>query len=197
MKVAIYSRVSTADQDNENQLVQLREYSQRQGWDVVHEYVDQVSGGTSNREHFKKMFMDASQRQFDILLFWSLDRLSREGAYETLQHLQRLTSYGVAWRSFTEQYLDSTGIFRDAVISILAVIAKQEKVRISERTLAGLAKAKAKGRFPGRPKALKPYECEEVAQMRAQGLSWPAIAKKFKVHPDTIKASVEYMGPGA
>jgi len=77
------------------------------------------------------MFTAASKRQFDVLLFWALDRLSREGCLETLQHLQRLTSHGVAWRSFTEQYLDSTGVFREAVISILAAVAKQERVRLS------------------------------------------------------------------
>jgi len=71
---------------------------------------------------------DASQRRFDVLLFWSLDRLSREGALETLQHLNRLTGYGIQWRSLTEQYLDSTGMFREAVISILAVVAKQERI---------------------------------------------------------------------
>ena len=58
---------------------------------------------------FKKMFEAASRREFDILLFWSLDRLSREGTVETLNHLQRLTGYGVNYRSFTEQYLDSHG----------------------------------------------------------------------------------------
>ena len=73
------------------------------------------------------MFEAASRREFDVLLFWSLDRLSREGTVETLNHLQRLTSYGVHWRSFTEQYLDSTGIFREAVIGILAAVAKQER----------------------------------------------------------------------
>jgi DNA invertase Pin-like site-specific DNA recombinase len=93
-----------------------------------------VTGSTDERPEFQRMFLAASQRCWDILLFWSLDRLSREGALETLQHLQRLTGYGVAWRSFTEQYLDSTGIFREAVISILAVVTKQERVRLAERT---------------------------------------------------------------
>ena len=65
------------------------------------------------------------------MLFWSLDRFSREGVLATLQYLQRLTSYGVGWRSFTEQYLDSCGIFRDAALSILATIAAQERVQIS------------------------------------------------------------------
>ena len=57
------------------------------------------------------------------------------------------------YRSFTEQYLDSTGIFKEAVIGILAAVAKQERVRLSERTIAGLQRAKAQGRVGGRPKA--------------------------------------------
>src|SRR5260370_10679857 len=119
----------------------------------LHEYVDKASGKHSDREQFQKMFSAASRREFDILLFWSLDRLSREGTVETLNHLQRLNSYGVNYRSFTEQYLDSTGIFKEAVIGILAAVAKQERVRLSERTIAGLERAKAQGRIGGRPKA--------------------------------------------
>jgi DNA invertase Pin-like site-specific DNA recombinase len=63
-------------------------------------------------------------------------RFSREGVLETLHHLQRLAQYGVGYRSFTEQYLDSCGVFKDAVLSILATIAKQERIRLSERTIA-------------------------------------------------------------
>jgi DNA invertase Pin-like site-specific DNA recombinase len=79
------------------------------------------------------MFEDAAERRFDLVLFWSLDRLSREGVLETLQHLNRLTSYGVAYKSFTEQYSDSCGVFKDAVIAIMATVAKQERVKRSER----------------------------------------------------------------
>src|SRR5262245_56344429 len=86
----------------------------------------------------------ASRREFDLVLFWSLDRFSREGVLETLQYLRTLTSYGVGWKSFTEQYLDSCGIFRDAVLSILATIAKQERIRLSERN---------RGRPGARPEA--------------------------------------------
>jgi DNA invertase Pin-like site-specific DNA recombinase len=93
------------------------------------------------------MLIAASRPEFDLVLFWSLDRFSLEGVLETLQHLQLLSSYGVEWRSFTEQYLDSCGMFKDAVLSILATIAKQEPLRISERTLAGLEHAKAKGKL--------------------------------------------------
>jgi DNA invertase Pin-like site-specific DNA recombinase len=149
MRVCLYGRVSTSRQDNENQLAQLRQFALSQGWTIVREYTDEVTGSTSDRPAFKTMFLVASKREVDVCLFWSLDRLSREGALETLQHLQRLTSYGVAWRSFTEQYLDSTGIFRDAVISILGVVAKQERVRRSERTRAGLERARTKGKTLG------------------------------------------------
>ena len=102
-------------------------------------------GKHSDREQFQRLFTDASQRKFDLVLFWSLDRFSREGVLETLNHLQRLAAYGVGYRSFTEQYLDSCGIFKDAVLSILATIAKQERIRLSERTIAGLEKARRAG----------------------------------------------------
>src|ERR1700678_3065356 len=155
-RVAIYSRVSTRDkgQDAENQLRQLREFCHHQGFLLVQEYVDHASGKRSDRDAFAEMFGAASRREFDVVLFWALDRFSREGVLETLQHLQRLTSYGVGYRSFSEQYLDSCGMFRDAVIGILAAVAKQERIRLSERTVAGLERAKAQGRVGGRPKVI-------------------------------------------
>ena len=129
-RAALYARVSTKGkgQDTENQLAQLRQFAAMQDWTVVHEYVDRATGKHSDRDQFQRVFQDASKRQFDIVLFWSLDRFSREGVRETLNHLERLTCYGLGWRSFTEQYLDSCGIFKDAVLAILAVIAKHTKL---------------------------------------------------------------------
>lgn len=177
MRCGIYSRVSTSKQDAENQLAQLREFARTLGWHVVVEYADQVTGKHADRAEFQRMFSDASQRRFDVLLFWSLDRLSREGALETLQHLNRLTGYGVQWRSLTEQYLDSTGMFRDAVISILAVVAKQERVRLSERTRAGLERARRQGKSLGRPKA--DVDGQQIRALRARGLSWGEISRQI------------------
>jgi DNA invertase Pin-like site-specific DNA recombinase len=185
--VAIYCRVSTRDkgQDFTNQLLALREFASKQGWNLYCEYVDQVTGSTDERPQFQQMFQDASQRKFDVLLFWSLDRLSREGVLETLQHLQRLTSYGVAWRSFTEQYLDSTGIFRDAVIGILAAIAKQERVRLAERTRAGLDRVRREGKRLGRPVAK--VDVSAIRRMREQGASWSEIARCTGLARGTIQ----------
>jgi DNA invertase Pin-like site-specific DNA recombinase len=77
-----------------------------QRWTVTREYVDHETGSTNDRTQFQAMFRDASQRKFDVLLFWALDRLSREGVLETLQHLNRLTACSVGYRSFSEQYFD-------------------------------------------------------------------------------------------
>jgi DNA invertase Pin-like site-specific DNA recombinase len=177
MKCGIYIRVSTGKQETENQLNQLRDFARSQGWIVVAVYADQLTGKNSDREQFQRMFEDASKKRFDVLLFWSLDRLSREGALETLQHLNRLTSYGIQWRSLTEQYLDSTGIFREAVISILAVVAKQERVRLSERTLAGLDRARKEGKVLGRrPNAA--IDAGKIRTLRASGMSWGAISRE-------------------
>jgi DNA invertase Pin-like site-specific DNA recombinase len=152
MRCALYVRCSTEDQDVSNQLRQLREFASHQNWQVVHEFSDAgVSGKTGDRPAFRAMFESASKRQFDVLIFWSLDRLTREGVLPTLQYLNRLTAYGVGWRSFQEQYIDSIGPFGEAVIGILAAIAKQERVRLSERTKAGLARVRAKGTRLGRP----------------------------------------------
>lgn len=189
MKCGIYVRVSTGKQETDNQLDQLRAFATSQGWIVVAVYADQLTGKNADREQFQRMFEDASQRKFDVLLFWSLDRLSREGALETLQHLNRLTSYGVAWRSLTEQYLDSTGMFRDAVISILAVVAKQERVRLSERTLAGLERARKAGKTLGRPKA--DIDGEEIRALRAQGQSWGAISRQLGVARATCQKAAQ------
>jgi DNA invertase Pin-like site-specific DNA recombinase len=100
---------------------------------------------------FGGMVKAAHQRKFDILVFWALDRLTREGTRATLNYLQRLESKGVDYVSYQEQWLDSTGSFKDVMISMFATLAKQERVRISERTIAGLKVARAKGKRLGRP----------------------------------------------
>ena len=83
--VALYARVSTKDrQEAENQLRGLREYCRKQDWQIANEYVDHDSGSKSEREQFKQLFTHAHQKRFDTVVFWALDRFSREGTRETL-----------------------------------------------------------------------------------------------------------------
>src|SRR5690348_11762705 len=108
MRVALYGRVSKdgGKQDTDNQLHELREFCTRSNWSIEHEYVDRASGKTADRPQFKRMFEDASKRKFHLVLFWALDRFSREGVLQTLNHLQKLSAWGVGWRSYQEAYLD-------------------------------------------------------------------------------------------
>jgi len=186
MKVAVYARVSTTKQDNDNQLLQLREFASKQdGWQIVAEYVDTVSGsGKKDRVQFDRMMLAASQRQFDVLLFWKLDRLSREGVRRTLAYLERLDSWGVRWRSFMEPFFDSCGIMRDVVISIMATLAEQERINISDRTKAGLRRARKAGKVLGRTPLL--VDMEQVRTRRARGESLRTIAKAVKCSPSLL-----------
>lgn len=190
MRVALYARVSTKDkgQDCENQLAQLREFAKHQDWTITGEYIDRATGKNSDRDAFKRLFVEASRRRFDLVLFWSLDRFSREGVTETLNHLQRLSASGVGYRSFTEQYLDSCGMFKDAVLAILAVIAKQERVRLSERTIAGLEKARRQGRVGGRPRVV--VDRKRIAEMVEAGKSTRQIGSELGVSAATVSRIV-------
>ncbi len=183
MNIALYARISTTDkgQDTENQLLQLRAYCKQQGWTVFGEYVDQKTGRTSDREGFKRLFQDAYEKRFSLVLFWSLDRFSREGATDTLQHLRKLTSYGVQWRSFTEQFIDSAGMFGEVIISLLAVLAKQESVRRSERASASYQKLVAQGRTDHLGRRRLVVDRSKVVEMHAAGMSVRSIAEKVGI----------------
>jgi DNA invertase Pin-like site-specific DNA recombinase len=111
------------------------------------------------------------------VLFWSLDRFSREGALQTLKHLELLASYGVGYKSYSEQYLDSCGIFRDAVLSIIAAVAKQERILKSDRTKAGLERARREGRIGGRPRLV--LDRDRVVRMDEEGFSQQEIADEM------------------
>lgn len=190
MKIGIYARVSTDKQEKGNQLLQLRDFAAKQGWEIVAEYVDTVTGsGKKDRPQFERMMLAASQRQFDLLLFWKLDRLSREGVSKTLKYLELLDSWGVGWRSFMEPYLDSCGVMRDVVISIMATLAQQERISISERTRAGLQRAVKAGRVLGRREVA--VDLQKARQMRREGLGLRPIAKRLKISVNTLQRALK------
>ena len=179
-RVAIYARVSTTKQDNDNQLHELRDFARRQGWAVAAEYVDTITGsGQRSREQFDRAMQAASQRRYDVLLFWKLDRFSREGVRRTLRHLEQLDQWGVRWRSYTEPFFDSCGMMRDVVISIMATLAEQERITISERTKAGMRRAVLQGKRCGRPRVV--VDAGRVRAMRKRKLSFRAIALELGV----------------
>lgn len=188
-KAAIYARVSTKDkgQDTENQLAQLRRYAESQNWQVV-EYIDHETGKHSNRPSFLKLFEAASRREINVVLVWALDRFTREGVGETFLHIKRLFGYGVQFESLTEPHFRTTGPAGELMIAIAAWIAKQERSRISERTKAGLATARAKGKQLGR--RWKVFPRDKAQKMRDEGKSWREIARELGIGQSTIRSGL-------
>jgi DNA invertase Pin-like site-specific DNA recombinase len=185
MRVAYYLRVSTESQELDNQRTEMLPFIDRRGWNLVHTFEDVMSGRKSEKDRpgFAAMLKAAHQRKFDILVFWALDRLTREGTRATLNYLQRLESKGVGYVSYQEQWLDSTGPFKDVMISMFATLAKQERARISERTIAGLKVARAKGRIIGRPPLPEETVQRVLSLNRHAGIGARKIAKSEAV-PD-------------
>ena len=158
MKIAIYARVSKNDesQDPQNQINPLRDYAKALDGEVVEEYIDLASGGSSDRENFLRMLNDADRHKFDLLLIWSLDRLSREGISNTLGYMERLKRNGIAIKSLQESWLDTRDEgLGQLLLAIFSWVAQQERRRIVERTKAGLERAKKQGKKLGRRYASK------------------------------------------
>lgn len=191
MRVAIYARVSTKDkgQDTDNQLHQLREFAERHGT-IYKVFTDQESGGKADRVEFKLLLLEAYQKKFDLVVFWRLDRFSREGALATLRYLKDLKDHGVNYKSFTEPYLDSLGPFGDVIVSMLATIAAQDLIKISENTKAALAKKKAAGVKLGTP-GKSQEQIEQIRRLKGGGMSNYAIGKALKMSASTIAKYVE------
>jgi DNA invertase Pin-like site-specific DNA recombinase len=164
MRVAIYARVSTLDQQPENQLAELRRYTEARGWSAQ-EYVDRgVSGAKERRPSLDELVRDAKRRRFDVVVCWRLDRLGRN-----LKHLitllEELQVLGVAFVSLAEG-IDATTPAGRLQMHLLAAVAEFERERIRERVLAGLQRAKSQGKRLGRPLARVPVErLETVASL--------------------------------
>ena len=162
MRAAIYARVSTLDQEPENQLQELRRYIAARGWTAL-EFVDKgVSGAKDKRPALDELVRDAKRRKFDVLVCWRLDRLGRN-----LKHLitllEELQAVGVAFVSLAEG-IDATTPAGKLQMHILGAIAEFERERIRERVLAGLQRAKGQGKRLGRPRREIPVQAVQIAQ---------------------------------
>lgn len=185
--VALYARVSTRDrQAVENQLRELRDYCRNRGWVIAGNYVDLESGAVAEREAFQRLFIHAHQLKFNTVLFWALDRFSREGVRETLNYLKQLEDGGISFKSYTEPYLDTLGPFRDAVIGILASLAKQEVIRRSERVRAGMARAKAQGK-PISRSPIPDTTQQAIIQLHQRHTPKREIARRLSLDPKTVR----------
>lgn len=180
MRVAIYARVSTADQTTENQLLELRRYVQARGWTAT-EYVDNgISGSKDRRPALDELTAAVKRHQVEAVVCWRLDRLGRNLRHLVL-FLDDVNARGIAFVTIGEGIDTSTAAGR-LVAGVLASIAEFERARIQERVKAGLARAKAQGKQLGR-RQLRAHD--QLAG--CAGLTHAEAAVKLGVSTPTVK----------
>lgn len=182
--VAAYARVSTGGQTADSQLTEIRRFAQTRGLHISHEYVDVASGSSDVRPQFRRMMRDAHKRRFDALLFFALDRITRGGIRATLMHLENLESWGIRYYSCCEPEISNAGPLAEFFVSIRSYFARAERDRLSERTKAGLARAREEGKQIGRPAVVvNPFQ---LRKLRDEGHSLRQIAAKLKIGQGTV-----------
>jgi DNA invertase Pin-like site-specific DNA recombinase len=183
MQVAIYSRVSTAEQSAQMQLDELRSYCQRRQWDIVEEFTDTgVSGSKESRPALNRLLADARRRKFDCVLVYRYDRFARS-LRQLVNALGEFDSLGVAFVSLHEG-VDTTTPNGRLIFGIFASIAEFERELIRGRVRSGLAAARARGKRLGRPRVA--VNAARIDDLRAQGLSWRTIAAQLGIGEGTV-----------
>jgi len=185
MRVAIYARVSTANngQDPTMQTRELREYIDRRGWQLASEYVDVgISGSKEKRPELDRLMADAHRRRFDCVVVWKFDRFARSVSH-LLRALENFRALGIEFVSFSEQ-MDTSTPTGKMVFTVLGAVAELERSLIIERVKAGLRNAKANGKRLGRPKRV--VDSRRIAALRAQGAGWKRIATEMGIGVGTL-----------
>ncbi len=173
MRVALYARVSTHDQQTlPLQMEGMREYASRRGWQIVRE-VTEVGSGAKVRPEREALMKAARRREIDAVLVWRLDRWGRS-LPDLVVSLKELTELGVGFLSLNEA-LDLTTPTGRAMAGLLAVFAEFERDILKERVKAGIAQSRAKGKPHGRPATTKSLQ-QKARQMWTQGSNKSQIA---------------------
>jgi putative DNA-invertase from lambdoid prophage Rac len=181
VRAAVYARVSTFDQEPENQLLELRRYVEARGWTTAEEYVDRLSGAKDRRPGLDRLLHDAKRRRFDVLVVWRLDRLGRSVRH-LVNFISELSALGIGFASLSEGIDTNTPSGR-LQLHILSALAEFERERIRERVLSGLARARAQGTRLGRPRQAAPTARVQTVSH----LTVDAAARLLGVSRSTLK----------
>ena len=186
-KVCLYCRVSTTHQTSENQLRELRVVAERMGYEIVSEFIDNgISGAKSRKDRpaLDEMMKLATQRKFEVVMCWSIDRLGR-----SLQHLVEILNELQAMKIdlfFMQQGMDTTTPSGRMIFSVFGAIGEFERNLMRERVIAGQQRAKASGIHIGRPTKMNDGMRSAIQAMHQNGMSIRQIAKSCKVGIGTV-----------
>lgn len=187
MRVALYLRVSTAEQTVENQEVVLRAVADKRGWTIVGVYRDEAISGAKGRDKrpgFDRLWKDAARRKFDLVAAWSVDQLGRSLA-DVATFMVDLRGYGVDLY-LDKQAVDTTTPSGRALLQVAGVFAEWEREMIRERTIAGQARAKAAGVRFGRP-TIPSDKAEAIVADLKLGVGVVKLAKVHGVGVGTVQ----------
>lgn len=186
IRAALYARISTLNhgQDPEVQLRELREFCQRRGFAIAHEYVDKgISGSRERRPALDKLLADCRKRLVDALVVYRYDRFARS-LRQLVNALEEFRSLGIDFISIHEGVDTSTPNGR-LVFGIFASIAEFERELIRDRVRSGLAAAKARGKRVGRPRVS--VDVRRIESLRRQGRLWAEITRETGISKGTAQ----------
>jgi DNA invertase Pin-like site-specific DNA recombinase len=189
-QAGIYARVSTLEQQPENQIGPLKAFACARGW-LVKEFIDHgVSGAKERRPALDALMSAARTRKIDVIVVVKLDRLARS-VHHLLTIARELEALGIDLVVLDQQLDTSTPAGR-LLFNVLGAISEFERDLIRDRVLAGLRRAKAEGRRLGRPRKHQ-VDVRRVQELVATGISVRAIGRKLGVHPMVVRRSLEQL----
>lgn len=192
MKVAIYARVSTEEQELEQQIAACQRFCEYKQFAVLATYTDIMSGAKAKRPGYLKLVEELRAYKYDAVVVFRLDRLGRNSRELSLL-IDELEGKGIKVLSINEAFDTSTAMGR-AMREIIMIFAQLEREQISEATKQRLAALKAQGKKLGGEKAASPWQVGKVCKLRAQGLSYDAIAAQTQLSHGTVFAIVNRRG---
>lgn len=189
-RAAVYFRVSTGAQSLDNQRAAVLRLVAARGYELVETFEEKASSARE-RTAFMAAKFGARRREYDVLVVWALDRFGRSMAKNLIDVLE-LDRLGVEIVSVCEPWLDTRGPVRELLVAILSWVAEQERVRLGERTRAGLERARREGRKLGRPRRhLNGAELAAVARRLREGRSLRAVARELRIPETTLRRALK------
>ena len=185
-RAAIYTRISTGEQNSDLQTRELPDFCERRGWHLHETYGDVMSGAKDRRPALDRLMADARRGKFDVVAVWRFDRFARSTSH-LLRALEEFAALGIDFVSVTEAIDTSTPAGR-MVFTVLGAVAELERSIIRERVVAGQRAAKRRGVKFGRPTVA--VDADQVRRLRDDGLSWRAIAAETGLGKDTLRRSL-------
>jgi DNA invertase Pin-like site-specific DNA recombinase len=187
MRAALYLRVSTGEQTVDNQRLELNRLIVARGWRLVKEFTDEgVSGAKARdkRPQFDALYDAATRHEFDVVVAWSIDRISRSlgDLVDFMKHLEAVK----VQLYVHQQAVDSTTPSGRLMFQVAGAFAEFERQIIRQRILIGMERARKRGKQFGRKTVLKPDFIQKVAELRADKKSAPFIAKQLRVSESTV-----------